>query len=96
MPKKMIARVTDAYVNFDGDTLVSIAERIKELTEDYGPDAYLDYRMEDYSDDYVYKLMTKSEETDDEYAHRMAKDERNRISRKHQFEALKKEFEGDN
>jgi hypothetical protein len=96
MTKKMVARVTDAYINFDGETLVSVAEQIKELIETYSGTAYLNYRMRDYSDEYIYKLMIKSEETDDEYAVRLAKDERNRIDRKRQFESLKKEFGGDN
>jgi methionyl-tRNA formyltransferase len=96
MTKKMVGRVTDAYVNFNGDTLVSVAEQIKKLTEDYGPDAYLDYRMEDYSDDYVYKLMIESEETDDEYADRLSKEEARVTWRKREYEVLKKEFGGDN
>jgi methionyl-tRNA formyltransferase len=96
MTKKMVARTTDAYVNFDGDTLVSVAEQIKELIETYSGTAYLDYRMEDYSDDYVYKLMTESEETDDEYADRLSKEEARVAWRKREYEVLKKEFGGDN
>ena len=94
MTKKMIARNTNAYINFDFDNLIDVAQRIKELTEIYGADAYLVYQREDYSDDYVYKLMIKSEETDDEYNERMYKEEANLAWRMKQYESLKKEFEG--
>jgi hypothetical protein len=93
--KRMVSRNTYAYIDFDYDTLTDVARQIKELTETYGAGAYLRYQREDYSDDYVYKLMTKSEETDDEYDERMYKEKANLAWRMKQYESLKKEFEGD-
>jgi hypothetical protein len=94
MTKKMIARNTNAYIDFDYDTLTDVAQRIKELTETYGVDAYLLYQQEDYSERYTYNLMIKSEETDDEYDERMYKEKANLAWRMKQYESLKKEFEG--
>jgi hypothetical protein len=94
MTKKMIARNTNAYIDFDYDTLTDVAQRIKELTETYGADAYLVYRQEDYSERYTYYLMIKSEETDNEYADRLSKEEDRVARRKREYESLKKEFEG--
>jgi hypothetical protein len=94
--KRMVSRDTNAYIYFDYDTLTDVARQIKELTETYGADAYLIYQQEDYSDSYAYKLMIESEETDDEYAGRLSKEEARVAWRKREYESLKKEFGGDN
>jgi|TARA_R110000851_G_scaffold66423_5_gene150260 hypothetical protein len=94
MTKKMISRRTDAYINFDYDTLADVARQIKELTETYGVDAYFSHQQEDYSDNYTCYLMIKSEETDDEYAERMRREKDSLAWRMEQYESLKKEFEG--
>jgi hypothetical protein len=94
--KIMVSRDTNAYLNFNYDTLTDVARQVKELTESYGPDAYFDCRQEDHSDSYTYRLMIKSEETDNEYADRLSKEEARVARRKREYESLKKEFEGDN
>jgi hypothetical protein len=91
-----VSRRVGLYSDFDGSSLVEVLQQIKELIDKHGGEAYLDHTEEDYSDYYVVRVMLSSMETDEEYNKRMSRIDEGLAYRKHQFESLKKEFEGDN
>jgi hypothetical protein len=92
MTKKFISLETDAYLDFDGDNINEVINKLEKLKETYGEDAWLDYSQDDYSDHYSYTLMVKSIETDEAYKRRLAKEEQAVAYRKEHYERLKKEF----
>ena len=68
----MVDNIGGAYM-FEG----AVSEVVSMLNGYLGkyPDAYIERRVQDYSDDYEFVVYYDREETDAEYAHRIQQDE---------------------
>lgn len=70
-------RVERGYrmLDFDGDTLERVAQRVELAIQEYGPTAYLVSVTDRWSEYPTLQVMTKSPETDEEFARRVAREE---------------------
>lgn len=75
------------------DAKLSVAkELIEKAIEKFGPDAHLSFDYSEYCD---IEINYKELETDAEFESRMKMEELRKERRRKEYEALKKEFEGD-
>lgn len=92
--KIMVYRKDDIRFSLDGKTLEDASKFLMSISSNYPKDAYIDVGCEQEYGDYTAYLVVsyKSEETDEELAHRVVREEQSAEYRRKQFEQLKKEF----
>lgn len=76
----------------DHITLIDLKIQIDEMIKQYGENAIVDDRQNEYDDDYYYAVFIERPETDEEYENRIKYYKQIQENRKALYESLKKEF----
>lgn len=92
--KITVYRKDDIKYSLAGKTLEDASKFLMSISSAYPKDAYIDVGCEqDYGDYTAYLVVSyRSEETDEELAYRVAREDQSAEYRRKQFEQLKKEF----
>lgn len=89
MTKKMVWRDKESF-DFDGEDLDSVISRLSQAKVEYGGNARFDVHTYSYEDREYLFLQVEEEETDEEYAIRLKREE---IANKNREEFDRREYE---
>ncbi len=90
MTKKIVTKTINAH-HLNGLTLKQLQVAIYDLTQQCGEDAVFDV----FGYEFDMEISYKREETEKEYVERVAQELQQKVYRRQQYEALKKEFENE-